>query len=62
MTEHKTVQEILTAIVNGWPGLVVRVKQDGVMDFMPLAQVRDQRLVYKIVKDLLKRMIKEAAI
>lgn len=50
-----TVKEILTTIVEGWEKIVVRVKQHGKMEFLSLDDVEDQRLVLKIVKDLIRQ-------
>lgn len=60
--DNATVFGILEALVRGWSGLLVRVKQDGVMKFMPIGEVRDQKLVYKIVRDLLEQSAREGGI
>lgn len=54
-----TVFDVLNGIVGGWPYLVVRVRQNGRMEFVRLSQVTDQRLVYNIVKALLRQGLKE---
>lgn len=56
------VYDILKVVVDGWHSIIVRVKQGGKMKFVSLAQVEDQRLVYKITRDLIKQMATERGI
>lgn len=58
----QTVRAMLSALLEGWDRLAVRVRQDGKMRFLPLAEVKDQRLVYRIVMDLLRQAAQENGI
>ena len=62
MAEDGAVQAVLRTLVDGWNMITVRVKQDGKMQFLPLGDIRDQRLVYKIILDLLKQAVAEQGI
>lgn len=62
MGDPGTVFSILATIVEGWGKIVVRVKQDGRLKFLPLSEVRDQSLLLKIVRDLIKQSAVENGI
>lgn len=57
-----TVFDVLNGIVSGWDFLVVRVRQNGRMEFVQLSKVADQRTVYNIVRSLLRQGVKENGI
>lgn len=59
MSEEASVGEVIRLVQTAWESSLVRVKQDGVMQFIPLYQVKDQKLAYKIVKQLFLQLGKE---
>lgn len=56
------VFSILVGIVEGWSRFAVRVKQDGKMQFLPLNQVRNQKLLLKYTLDLIKQASEDEGI
>lgn len=57
--EEGLVYEMVKRVVDGWGNILVRVRQDGKRMYLPLSRVKDQRQLYKLVKDLLKQAAKE---
>lgn len=53
--EQQIVYEMLSKLVEGWENVVVRIRQDGKLQFLPLSEVKDQRQLFKLVRDLLKQ-------
>lgn len=56
------VQDILIALASGFDKMMVRVRQNGKMRFLPLSEVVDQKLVLKIVLDAIKQAARENGI
>ena len=59
VNENAAGYDVLAALVKGWEFLVVRVRQNGRLEWVPLNKVQDQGILYKIVKRLIKQWLKE---
>lgn len=57
--DQPTVWGMLQTVMDGWNSIIVRVRQDGKMQFLPLGDIKDQKLVFKLVRDMITQLALE---